>query len=762
VHQFHLKPTFSATKNLLKNKIIMNTNKSVIDPKELALMAGKLGFNPDDDPLLASQPPEEEAKPDDNPLAIEENPDPYTDSESFSLTGGTFPQFKKSTVQPWANISAARIGFVIAFLGAIGTGLYTFANSRNASGNEQATAPKPPSATELDPADEKIRAIQKAKTMSDVRGSLGDQANSMSDSKDRKLDPEVSPASTSSVVAKPSPATAPVVAPVPIVVPAKTVARQIPSSPAQIATAPIALNRPATSSVVAKPSPATAPVVAPVPIVVPAKTVARQIPSKSLQNASNPPIQLFKPSNVILAARQQPSKETIANLGNRESSQQVNQANVGGNPKIESGNREPSKKTSQLIANLGNRESTSQNAPIARTIARVQPQPVSEPVTPINPQDLGSVGALGSVNSNSPSQAPPPQLVANNIGGNSNSSDANKAWGLDSQGVPQAPQLGQSNPQLATVPTSQTGIYTPPPLVSYFRDTTNGNNTPPSSRVEELPQAPTKIAANLDQIRQPLGDNSPSLTKNNLLKTEENKGNIPLAPPKIEATPQISQAPAPVQELKQADRLFSTGTSAKAVTLMPIIYGNKVQNVVPKYEIALVEEMIDKISKVGFPTGTRFIVTPSGAASDIGEIQLEVLTVKLPSSQEFTPPPGSIIVRAENGGLLLGEDYFNRGGQIAGRNLNRVILGGLSTVGSNANRPTVSISTIFGGAGNVTTNNAAPNFWLSLLEGAAKEGLSIATEENQAAIKEALAAPKVFKIPKDLKVQVYTNSTIVF
>jgi hypothetical protein len=698
----------------------MDTNKKPpIDPKVLVSMAEKLNYTPDKDPLLSqkSAEPEEAIELDEAVLVEPElESDAKTsdatkeDDSRIKLPVGSFPQIKNSTVQPWANISAARIGFVLAGLGVVGTFLYTFANSR--SGTQEASVPKPtPTADPVDANEEKIRSIQKDKTLSDVRGAMGDQANSMSDSKDKKLPTaETSPLPTTS----PSPSVA--------------------ASPAAVASPPIA----------------------PLPRVKATKPVAPSIlPSQPVAKIST------VPSNVT------PSKQqTIASLGNKEVTTREKPAGNRSNQSVKNPventtvalarpsevnqrvktNSKTQKDLSQPIASLGNRSN----------------QPISEPVTPINSQDLGSVGSSGSVSSNGGNgNQPPVQLASNNSGGNPN--NVNKTWGLTDQGVPMAqapaPAQGVQPPASnAPAPASQgVGIYTPPSLTDYFRDTADGNNQPApvASKVEELPQAPIKVAMNLDRASQPL--ELPQAPPPPL--TPSNKENVLKAENKVAPPPQIAPA-VPTQN--QASRLFSVGTSAKAVTLMPIIYGNKVQNVVPKYEIALVEPMIDKTSKVGFPVGTRFIVTPSGAASDIGEIQLDVISVKLPTSQEFTPPAGSIVVRAENGGLLLGEDYFNRGSQIAGRNFNRVILGGLATVGSNANRPTVSISTIFGGAGNATTNNAEPNFWLSLLEGSAKEGLSIATEENQAAIKEALAAPKVFKLPKNLKVQVYTNSTIVF
>jgi hypothetical protein len=284
------------------------------------------------------------------------------------------------------------------------------------------------------------------------------------------------------------------------------------------------------------------------------------------------------------------------------------------------------------------------------------------------------------------------------------------------------------------------GIYAPPPVTDYFRDTAAGNSVAtvvaqnPMASTKDLPKVPIKMA----------------------YVPEQN----PAAPPPpllAPAPPQIAQG--------EANRLFSVGTAARGLTLMPIIYGNKTQSIVPKYEIILTEALQDKVSHAGFPAGTRLIVSPNAAASDMGEIQLDVVSIKLSNNQEFTPPSGAIVVRAEDGGLLIGEDYFRRSDRVAGRNLNRIILGGLSTLGQNANRPNVSFSSVLGGGVSTTTTsttNTEPNFWLSLLEGSAKEGLSIVTEENQNAIKEALSAPKVFKLRQNLKVQVYTNSTIAF
>lgn len=720
------------------------TINPTIDPKLIASMASKLDCQIDqNDPLASSSTSVD--RPEDPDLSeaslvegdsVNVNTPPEANIQDL-LKGG---QFK--SVQSWANSSIKRFALAIVALGSLATILTAYANSKKGESPVTLTPETSPveDDSKADLMAKKVQAAQKAQSDAQVLGALGDQASSLTDSKDKKLDTDPKTDTKPSTPLQKEPAT--------LTTPPST--PKTDTKPPLIASAP-----------------------KPVPPVLPLPPVK--------------PIQIPSTKKGLISTAKQEAPVTLANLGNQASSK----------PSIiSSGKTETAKTTVKLekpnpvplatlaMADLGNKAKGSTPQKSNKTIKEVvtslgnrQPetvdskrsQPTEAPPTPINPQDLGSVGSSGNVSSagSAIQTAPPPPLLASNIGTPPNPVDqsVNRAWGVTEAPPPQQPTangLQSVNNSAASQVSDRTGgIYTPPPLADYFRDTA-GASTPtavnasvqspaPEKTTQDIsPQLPLKIAFN------PNGKATPSLQT----------ARLPEVPPaikeaKADSPSDDSKAPIAVAQ-NQANRLFSVGNTAKAVTLMPIIYGNKLQNVIPKYEIALTEGMIDKVSQVGFPIGTRLIVTPNGAASDIGEIQLDVVSIKLPNNQEFSPPAGAIVVRAENGGLLIGEDYFNRGAQIGGQNIKRVVLGGLATLGSNANRPNVSISTIFGGAGSVTTNNAEPNFWLSILEGAAKEGLAIATEENQAAIKEALAAPKVFKLPKNLKVQVYTNSTIVF
>jgi hypothetical protein len=351
----------------------MDTNKQPpIDPQVLVSMAEKLNYTPAKDPLLSQKSADPEAAIElDEAVLVEPEPDAETsdatkeDDSRIKLPVGSFPQIKNSTVQPWANISAARIGFVLAGLGVVGTFLYTFANSR--SGTQEASVPKPsPTADPVDSNEEKIRSIQKDKTLSDVRGAMGDQANSMSDSKDKKLptaETSPSPTVSPSVAASPAAVASPPIAPLPIVKAAKPVK---PVSPNILPSQPVAKIPTAPSNI----------------------TPSKQQTIASLGNREPVAKIPTVPSNVT------PSKQqTIANLGNREVTTREKPASnrpgqLAKNP-VENTTvalARPSEVNQKVKTNSKTQKDLSQ--PIASLGNRLN-QSISEPVTPINSIILG-------------------------------------------------------------------------------------------------------------------------------------------------------------------------------------------------------------------------------------------------------------------------------------------------------------------------------------------------------------------------------------
>ena len=99
---------------------------------------------------------------------------------------------------------------------------------------------------------------------------------------------------------------------------------------------------------------------------------------------------------------------------------------------------------------------------------------------------------------------------------------------------------------------------------------------------------------------------------------------------------------------------------------------------------------------------------------------LEVISVII-NGAEFSPPAGAIVIRDGSGGLLMGEDYYNRQRRVAGKDMMLIFASALGNIGSIMNRSQSSSSTSIstGGVSSTTTasTNPPPSYLGAALEG---------------------------------------------
>jgi Bacterial conjugation TrbI-like protein len=202
------------------------------------------------------------------------------------------------------------------------------------------------------------------------------------------------------------------------------------------------------------------------------------------------------------------------------------------------------------------------------------------------------------------------------------------------------------------------------------------------------------------------------------------------------------------------------GTSAKASTVTPILW-NAGGNSGAKFIIKLDEPILDNTGQVALPAGTQLVAIARASSTSAEMADLEVVGVVV-QGEEFAPPPGMLTIRNDQNGLIVGQDYFQRNNQIAGRDSMIFVTGALGTVGRVLNQPT-STFTSTGLNGTVTSSsNGQPNILGAILEGGFRDLPATWTQRNQQAIQEIASKPNVYQLPKGSAVRVFVNQTLNF
>jgi Bacterial conjugation TrbI-like protein len=210
-------------------------------------------------------------------------------------------------------------------------------------------------------------------------------------------------------------------------------------------------------------------------------------------------------------------------------------------------------------------------------------------------------------------------------------------------------------------------------------------------------------------------------------------------------------------------RTLLVGTSAKGSAVTPVLWGGGA-NSTAKFLLKLDEPMLDGNNRVAFPADTQFVVTAKPASTNIGLAELEVVSVII-KGMEFAPPNGSIVIRNDQGGLLIGEDYFRRDEQIANRDFNTVLAGALGNVGRILNQPISSYSSTVAAGIPSNTNvvtNRDPNILGAVLEGGFRDISTVWSQRNQQEIQALASKPNVYQIPKGRGVRVFINQSMTF
>jgi Bacterial conjugation TrbI-like protein len=229
----------------------------------------------------------------------------------------------------------------------------------------------------------------------------------------------------------------------------------------------------------------------------------------------------------------------------------------------------------------------------------------------------------------------------------------------------------------------------------------------------------------------------------------------PLAPSAIGT--KIAEAPLSITTLL-------VGTSAKGSTVTPVLWGSGTSSGA-KFLLKLDEPMLDGNNREAFPAGTQFVVTAKQANSTIGIADLEIVSAII-KGMEFAPPNGSIVIRDDQGGLLIGEDYFKRDENTSNRDLLGVFAGALGNVGRILNQPSSTFSSNtnggFGGSSSSVITNRDPNLLGAVLEGGFKDLSSVWSQRNQQAIQELAGRPNIYQIPKGRGIRVFINQSMTF
>jgi Bacterial conjugation TrbI-like protein len=357
------------------------------------------------------------------------------------------------------------------------------------------------------------------------------------------------------------------------------------------------------------------------------------------------------------------------------------------------------------------------------------PAPVVDPLLEL--QQLASIGRYGAV-ANAGATPPPPLNPENN-----------------------RPNSLQGSSPVALAVASNL-----PPLSQYFQSYANqdaGNGTAnKASNTNESRGARTAFA------------NQQNISGSKSIDKEPQKESLKvLAADKDSSAVTDSVASAIGIKIAEAPLSITTllvGTSAKGSTVTPVLWGAGTSSGA-KFLLKLDEPMLDGNNREAFPAGTQFVVTAKQANSAIGIADLEIVSAII-KGMEFAPPNGSIVIRDDQGGLLIGEDFFKRDENTSNRDLLGVFAGALGNVGRILNQPSSTFASNtnggFGGSSSNVITNRDPNVLGAVLEGGFKDLSSVWSQRNQQAIQELAGRPNIYQIPKGRGIRVFINQSMTF
>jgi hypothetical protein len=388
-------------------------------------------------------------------------------------------------------------------------------------------------------------------------------------------------------------------------------------------------------------------------------------------------------------------------------------------------------------------------ASISRQPAFDRP-PAPAPVDPLlELQQLASIGRYGAVTT-SVATPPPPTLNPENTRPNSLQGSAPVALAVASN-LPPLSQYFQSyanqDASSSTAKVNNSSESRGARTAFANQQIISGSKSIDKEPQKEAPKEPAKdLVANKDSSSPTIADSVAGLVAGSI---------APLAPSAIGT--KVAETPLSITTLL-------VGTSAKGSTITPVLWGAGTSSGA-KFLLKLDEPMLDGNNREAFPAGTQFVVTAKQANSTIGIADLEIVSAII-KGMEFAPPNGSIVIRDDQGGLLIGEDYFKRDEHTANRDLLGVFAGALGNVGRILNQPSSTFASNsnggFGGSSSSVITNRDPNLLGAVLEGGFKDLSSVWSQRNQQAIQELAGRPNVYQIPKGRGVRVFINQSMTF
>jgi hypothetical protein len=207
------------------------------------------------------------------------------------------------------------------------------------------------------------------------------------------------------------------------------------------------------------------------------------------------------------------------------------------------------------------------------------------------------------------------------------------------------------------------------------------------------------------------------------------------------------------------------GTSAKTSTLTPLFWGGDGTTSTAKFVLKLEEPLLASNQRTAFPIGTQLIVVAKPASANVSIADVEVVAIVI-GGKEYAAPVGALVIRNDDNGLLVGEDYYRRDEQIANRDVLTFAGGAMSTLGQLLNRPTGTFSSTntgnFGGTATNVVTNGSPNLLGAVLEGGFRDLPGIWSQRNQQALADLATQPRIYQIPKGRSVRVFVNQSINF
>jgi hypothetical protein len=365
--------------------------------------------------------------------------------------------------------------------------------------------------------------------------------------------------------------------------------------------------------------------------------------------------------------------------------------------------------------------------------------PAPAPIDPLlELQQLASIGRYGAV-ATSVATPPPPALNSDNNRPNSLQGTSPVALAMSSN-LPPLSQYFQS--------------YANQDAGSNMASRANNSNESRGTRTAFANQQNISGAKSIDKEPQ---KESPKEPAKDLSADKDSSSATIISSVASSTSTKVAELPLSITTLL-------VGTSAKGSTVTPVLWGAGTSSGA-KFLLKLDEPMLDGNNREAFPAGTQFVVTAKQANSTIGIAELEIVSAII-KGMEFAPPTGAIVIRDDQGGLLIGEDFFKRDEHTANRDLLGVFAGALGNVGRILNQPSSTFATNsnggFGGSSSSVITNRDPNLFGAILEGGFKDLSSVWSQRNQQAIQELAGRPNVYQIPKGRGIRVFINQSMTF